>query len=937
MWTKQNSGLGNSEASAGTYVFVSYADEDRVVAERVVRALTSLGWRVWWDREIAPGKTFDERIGNRLRAAGAVLVLWSRHSVVSEWVREEASDAKQRNTLIPALIDHVEPPFGFKLRQAVDLTSWDGTSSAAEFTTLAAAIHVLIPSVDEPSPTSTTRTDEHSERSKIFRPVTSAALMLTALVAAGAAGSVWYWEAYYRVQVGHFANVQIRYGLPEGYGPLDDAQFSRRNTSLALIKHGRRNPVDEVGLVNSSGNPPAVTTYVPTTSLSSLNPLESFDPANPLTSEMMTVTRVTFTRDAAGGILEQNGFTAAGRLVYTLRYATRDTAEYKIHGFTRSIRASGIAYLRFGRVEAGPNAGLVEKVFYLDAMQQPQPAESGAYGVRVTRDERGVARESFPLGPQGEDRPSNNGVFKVVLSHSELGDLTEELRLDQQGARVTDLLGIALGRYQYDKEGNLTQLTFYDSNGEPVPAAGIGGARIEFEYGEHGRLTKVTLFGADQQPVRGSQRFARKTLQWLTPTRVLTRFLDPKFNPTPVLGLAFEVLDTFDERGLAVEESFRDSKGEPTRIENGCSTIQLAYDAFGNNTEYRCLNEQRQLTYSIDGWSILRSTYDERGNPVTIERFDPQGKPGNQSDLYTSVRREYKEFGKISKETFLDASGIARKTRSGLASATFAYDRNGNRVEEAYWDEASRPIAGAGGYAVRRSDFDGKSREVRTSFRSVEGKAVRNREGYAAIAYEYDDRGYVTNSTFLDEKDHPVNSIDGYASARRKRGSDGKLLEIAYFDERAMPVVSKRPGSGRRRWRYDALGRTIERSEYDTTGRPMMNAYGYSTIRYEYDEYGRETGRRLLDVVGRSLAFKVVVDKVIDGSVTADAGLRAGDVIVAYDGELVETTYQFANRFELFKGDRRREIRVERGGQIIGLDLLPGRLLGGEIEERAYR
>lgn len=72
MWTKENSGLRNSELSVGTYVFVSYADEDRVVAERVVRALTSLGWRVWWDREIAPGKTFDERIGDRLRAARGV-------------------------------------------------------------------------------------------------------------------------------------------------------------------------------------------------------------------------------------------------------------------------------------------------------------------------------------------------------------------------------------------------------------------------------------------------------------------------------------------------------------------------------------------------------------------------------------------------------------------------------------------------------------------------------------------------------------------------------------------------------------------------------------------------------------------------------------------------------------------------------------------------
>jgi len=44
-----------------------------------------------------------------------------------------------------------------------------------------------------------------------------------------------------------------------------------------------------------------------------------------------------------------------------------------------------------------------------------------------------------------------------------------------------------------------------------------------------------------------------------------------------------------------------------------------------------------------------------------------------------------------------------------------------------------------------------------------------------------------------------------------------------------------------------------------------------------------------------------------------------------------------ANRFELFKGDRRREIRVERGGQIVGLDLPPGLIRGCELEERAYR
>jgi hypothetical protein len=158
--------------------------------------------------------------------------------------------------------------------------------------------------------------------------------MLAVLLAAGAASGLWFWDAYHRVQLEHFANVRTRYGLPEGVGRLDAAQVAHRNVSLAFIKRGRRNPVDEVRLVNSTGNTPAATTYVPTSSVSDLNPLSSFDRENPLASDLMTVTRVTFTRDATGGVLEQKGFIGAGRLVYTLHYASRDTAEYKTQGFT---------------------------------------------------------------------------------------------------------------------------------------------------------------------------------------------------------------------------------------------------------------------------------------------------------------------------------------------------------------------------------------------------------------------------------------------------------------------------------------------------------------------------------------------------------------------------------------------------------------------------
>jgi S1-C subfamily serine protease len=60
---------------------------------------------------------------------------------------------------------------------------------------------------------------------------------------------------------------------------------------------------------------------------------------------------------------------------------------------------------------------------------------------------------------------------------------------------------------------------------------------------------------------------------------------------------------------------------------------------------------------------------------------------------------------------------------------------------------------------------------------------------------------------------------------------------------------------------------------------------------------------------------------VTKGSVAADAGFRAGDAIPAYDGEAVTTRFDFTNRLELFKGDRRREVRIERGTEIVGLDV----------------
>ena len=69
-------------------VFLSYANEDRVTAERFARGLEASGLSVWWDRHLRGGADFAREIERALQASEAVIVLWSARSLDSDRVRD---------------------------------------------------------------------------------------------------------------------------------------------------------------------------------------------------------------------------------------------------------------------------------------------------------------------------------------------------------------------------------------------------------------------------------------------------------------------------------------------------------------------------------------------------------------------------------------------------------------------------------------------------------------------------------------------------------------------------------------------------------------------------------------------------------------------------------------------------------------------------------
>jgi TolB-like protein/Tfp pilus assembly protein PilF len=107
-------------------IFLSYTREDQAAAQRFAEAFEAQGFSVWWDVTLRSGEAYDQVTEEALRTAKAVVVLWSTKSVVSRWVRAEATLADRNRTLVPARIEGCDLPIMFELTQTADLSRWKG-------------------------------------------------------------------------------------------------------------------------------------------------------------------------------------------------------------------------------------------------------------------------------------------------------------------------------------------------------------------------------------------------------------------------------------------------------------------------------------------------------------------------------------------------------------------------------------------------------------------------------------------------------------------------------------------------------------------------------------------------------------------------------------------------------------------------------------------
>lgn len=145
----QATGTEGGEPAAPA-VFLSYSRTDQARAHPVIDAMTAAGFTVWWDGMLRGGENFLPTTEAALEQARAVIVLWSKTSIESHWVRDEAQRGRERGCLVPLSIDGSQAPLGFRQFQLIDIGKWKGRADAPEFVPVLDAVAALVGQAPRP-------------------------------------------------------------------------------------------------------------------------------------------------------------------------------------------------------------------------------------------------------------------------------------------------------------------------------------------------------------------------------------------------------------------------------------------------------------------------------------------------------------------------------------------------------------------------------------------------------------------------------------------------------------------------------------------------------------------------------------------------------------------------------------------------------------------
>jgi YD repeat-containing protein len=754
-----------------------------------------------------------------------------------------------------------------------------------------------------------------------------------------------YWHTHHAVPgdgVEYYADFTTRWGAPEGIGRLTEDETRRRNRSWRLLRHGGQ--VEQVEAVNGTGHPSAEPSLAAFLARPDEEPREC---------------GYSFERNERGEVIGQSARDATGKVLWVFHYSTRTMGHYADEkGFPRVRARTGEIFVEI----IYTNEGLIREIHYLDNEGKPQANAAGVFGVRHEYDDRGRAVVDRFLGADGNPAPGNGGYACAAAVYDVRGNRVETSYRDAEERPVRHGDGYARWTARFDDVGNEVERTYRDEEGRPT-ATRDGYAGWAARYDGHGNQVELTFLDVGGRPARARSGVARVTAAYdERGKRTEVAYLDEDGRPVRTVDQGAPRGATEGEGGSQVKETPTDPESQAPRPSRGYAQMVATYDKRGNEVERAYFDEEGRPTVAKEGYFKRTAHYDERGNEVEEAYSDVQGRPARGKDGYARWTAGYDERGKRVGQTYFDEAGQLARTSDGYSSWEKSYDKWGRPADAVY-----RGFDGSEGFAAYAEKYDAQGRPVEKTYLDDRGRPTRHRDGNAQVKARYDERGNLIEATYFDEAGRPIRVRDGYTRMARTYDDRGNRVEEAYFDETGRPVTVR---DGYARWtgKYDEHGYLVETTYYGPDGRPAQSSGGYSRWTAKYDEQGNRTGlsffdgkdqpvrsqdgyarwtahydsghqlieRHFYDADGTQLASRVVITSVSAGGQGEHIGLKAGDVVLSYDGVRYADTEMLVGAIRQGTGEESpKELTVLRGDKEMTFHAPPG-LLGVHLVTRCF-
>lgn len=603
-----------------------------------------------------------------------------------------------------------------------------------------------------------------------------------------AGGSICTWMAFSQIYIVYSANYKKEFGVMKPLDRISANQASHRAcTYRAKIQgfwHGGQ--VQAFDTVDSND------TISDTCDLHTpLNIDEEQDRKNQFG-------HITYVYDNNGDLVYEKGWNKAGQMLYGLTYApTGNAADNKRvrvatfvgpDGIPQPQRNSHAEVIQFYYDKKGNDI----RRYYLDDDGIPTPGPYNAYGHAQRFDGRGHLIFIASLNIHHEIINDIEGTASIRIRYDPEGNPIRETNFDSEDniTNLIDARGYSTIKRHFDTWGNLTELSFFDARGNPVISGTTNCHHITYQRDMRGNITEQRCTGLSGLP---------------------RTFRD---SGTAVIRYSY------DRQNHMTGKAFFNAGGMASVNYDGVHSYTYSFDKNGYIAT-ECKFSTNGTPMTEQGFHQARQTNDENGNTLQIGYFGIHGEVATREDGRTHMQKmAYDSHGREIRKENYDLKGQRIPGTSDHAFRIVkTYDRFDNITSRKFFDTALRPQRGITGCHEIRNSYNTYGQQKDYYCLNAAGAEISDSIGLSHIHWSYDDAGLLTDIRYFNRWGNPARYSSGDA-----------WVHFTYNEKRQVTVTEHFGPSGPRTdtafrevTTYDAAGRRISQTSYDTKGRVMQN------------------------------------------------------------------------------------------------------------------